>query len=1054
MRRLLFALPVGIAALVYFGSQATPQPTPKRVPWTTSHVRGTPEPPLPYVTQRAFPKLTFREPVFMVHPPTGAGSDRWFVGERFGKIFSFPKNPDVAKADLVVDFAKELDTFDPSQTKGVSECYALAFHPQFAKNRYVYVCLIFDGNKRRTQLPDGSRISRFKMTDTDPPRIDVKSEQILFTWLGGGHNGCDMHFGNDGFLYISTGDGASPNPPDRFDFGQDVGSLNSKILRIDVDHAENGKPYAIPADNPFVKLPGARPEVYAYGFRNPWRMSFDRPTGDLWVGDVGWELWEMVYRVQKGGNYGWSIKEGRQDVKPNNKRGPTPILPPNLDFPHTEAASITGGYVYHGKQFPDLAGAYICGDWVTRKLWATKFDGDRVVWHKEIAHGNERVVAFGEDTDGELFFLHHDDRGTIHRLVPNPEAKDYKDAFPRKLSETGLFASAVDHKLAAGVVPFQVAAPRWVDGATAERFVAMPGAGTGELYDEFRRLEADFFGSFLFPPAGTVLGETFTLETKHGDPGSRRRLETQILHHDGRNWHGYSYLWNEAGTDADLVSARGTDLKIDITGPALPGGKHRQTWHVPSRTECMVCHNPWSGYALAFTPLQLQRDVDVAGAKMPQIDHLRSLGLIELKQNVRGVDGPLKGPLPTPLANPYDSAAPLDARARSYLHVNCSHCHQFGAGGSVDIELRYTESLDRTKTIGVAPVQGTFGIDDAKIITPGDPFRSTLYYRMAKMGRGRMPHIGSEIIDEAGVRLMHDWIRSLPLDVEAWKLFLKLGPLDEAAALSRERTSASEEIRNRSRNIADSHGRERPTAHDYRRAFRDYAESCARGAKERPIARAEIYAKLLSAPNHALAAVREIADDKVPRNSRDELIAAAMKHPDASIRDLFERFVPDSQRVERLGTQVVPEKLLAMPGDVERGRSLFFQPTFQCGTCHTIAGKGGQIGPDLTVVATRLTPGLILESILEPSKVIDPKYLAYVAETASGQLHTGLLIEKSDTTVILRPATGKDVRIDAKDLVGMQAQKTSLMPEQLLRDATPQQAADLLTYLRSLKGSP
>jgi len=228
----------------------------------------------------------------------------------------------------------------------------LAFHPQFAKNRYVYVSIIFDGLKRRMQLPDGTRISRFKMTDTDPPRIDPKSETVLLTFMGGGHNGCDMHFGNDGFLYISSGDAASPNPPDVHDVGQNMGSLLSKILRIDVDRSENGKVYAIPPDNPFVGLPGARPETYAYGFRNPWRMSFDRPTGDLWVGDVGWELWEMVYRVKKGGNYGWSIKEGRQDIRPNAKRGPTPILPPNLDFPHTEAASITGGYVYHGKQFP------------------------------------------------------------------------------------------------------------------------------------------------------------------------------------------------------------------------------------------------------------------------------------------------------------------------------------------------------------------------------------------------------------------------------------------------------------------------------------------------------------------------------------------------------------------------------------------------------------------------------------------------------------------------------------------------------------------------------
>src|SRR5205823_674238 len=214
----------------------------------------------------------------------------------------------------------------------------------FEKNRYCYVCYILAG-KNGAELADGTRISRFKLTDTDPPRIDPKSETIIITFLAGGHNGCDIHFGNDGYLYISTGDGTGPNPPDGRDTGQDISDLLSSILRIDVDRTENGKQYAIPPDNPFIKTPQARPEVYACGLRNPFRMSFDRATGDLWVGDVGWELWEMIHKVQKGGNYGWSVKEGPLEIRPNGKRGPTPILPPTIALPHTEAASITGGYV-------------------------------------------------------------------------------------------------------------------------------------------------------------------------------------------------------------------------------------------------------------------------------------------------------------------------------------------------------------------------------------------------------------------------------------------------------------------------------------------------------------------------------------------------------------------------------------------------------------------------------------------------------------------------------------------------------------------------------------
>ena len=197
-------------------------------------------------------------------------------------------------------------------------------------------------------------MSRFTVTKTDPPRIDPASEEIVITFLGGGHNGGDLHFGPDGMLYISTGDAASPNPPDPLNTGQDSSDLLSSILRIDVDRKDAGKNYAVPKDNPFVGMKDVRPEIWAYGFRNPWRMSFDRQTGDLWVGDVGWELWEMVHRVEKGGNYGWSIMEGPQPIKPTQKIGPTPIRPPMIELPHTIAASVTGGYVYRGKKFPEL----------------------------------------------------------------------------------------------------------------------------------------------------------------------------------------------------------------------------------------------------------------------------------------------------------------------------------------------------------------------------------------------------------------------------------------------------------------------------------------------------------------------------------------------------------------------------------------------------------------------------------------------------------------------------------------------------------------------------
>ena len=163
--------------------------------------------------------------------------------------------------------------------------------------------------------------------------------------MAGGHNGAHLQFGPDGCLYISTGDGGQSFPPDGRNTGQDISDLLAAILRIDVDHPDPGKLYSIPADNPFVSTAGARGEIWAYGLRNPWKICFDPADGSLWVGDVGWEMWEMIYRIERGGNYGWSIVEGQPSrCTPSGKRGPTPILPPTVEHDHTEARSITGGY--------------------------------------------------------------------------------------------------------------------------------------------------------------------------------------------------------------------------------------------------------------------------------------------------------------------------------------------------------------------------------------------------------------------------------------------------------------------------------------------------------------------------------------------------------------------------------------------------------------------------------------------------------------------------------------------------------------------------------------
>lgn len=953
----------------------------KRVPWTTSRITGSPEKPLPYVSERAFPALMFKNCIDITNVP---GSDRLFVLEQAGKILSFPNRSDVAAADLVVDLAKEI--------KGLQATYAITFHPNFAKNRFCYVCCI-----RGSNVEDGSHIARFRVSDTDPPTIDPASETTIITWFAGGHNGCALKFGLDGYLYISTGDGVGPNPPDANRNGQNVGNLLSSILRIDVDHADDGKNYRIPPDNPFVDLKGARPEIWAYGFRNPWRMSVDRKTGDLWVGDVGWELWEMLDRVERGGNYGWSIMEGRQPTNPEWPRGPTPILPPTIDVPHSESSSITDGLTYYGSRLKQLHGHHVYSDYDTGKFWAFRFENGKVLEHRELADTTHRVVGFGEDNNGEMYFLDHV-AGSIHQLVRNPQ-EDRSATFPRKLSETGLFATVTSLTPAPGVIPYSINAEPWADHAVSERVVAIPGEDS--IPNLFTTKALGVTATF---PKDTVFAKTLSLNTQRGNPTNRRRIETQILHFDGIDWQTYSYRWNNSQSDAVLLDAAGEESNYEVLDDHAPGGKRQRTWRFSSRAECQRCHNKWSGSALGFIPAQLNKDHDYGGTMVSQLDTLAHIKLFE-------------SPPPTEkrpqLANPQNSTADLEGRARAYLHANCSACHRQHAGGAVLSMMHFDLPLEKTNMIGTRPSQGTFGIHAAQVIAPGDPFRSVLLFRMAKLGGGHMPHLGSTEIDREGVALIHDWVRKLSPETA------KETTGNEAAAKLRKGEAADL---------------------DRLRA--------AKPSKDQT----ELTDRLLSSTSGALMLLHSVDDSTLPQSVAAQTIEKATQHNDVSIRDLFERFLPAEKRIKRLGSVVRPEQILALSGDSARGRKLFLETAnVSCKNCHRIQKEGKEVGPELTTIGKKLTRVQLLESILEPSKLIDPKYVTHLAETDDGRILTGLLLSKDDNEVVLKDAQDKVTRIPTKQIEQLVPQRQSLMPDLLFRDMTAQQVADLLEYLGSLK---
>lgn len=1017
----------------------------KRVPWTTSRVVGSPDPPLPFELKNAFPGLDFNGPVSLHAIPNlpGAEPDRLMVCQEDGKILTFLAGAADPQVELVADFSATpppLSGLTPEDSKRIS-VYSLAFHPDFATNRRVVICYIVSRGARR---PDGSHIASFELSRTEPPQLVMSSESPILQFDSGGHNGCTVAFGNDRMLYISTGDVASPNPPDSFDHGQNVGDVYSAILRIDIDHADAGRGYAIPTDNPFVNLAGARPEIYAYGFRNPWRMSFDPPTGDLWVGDVGWEAWEMVYRIRSGGNYGWPIKEGPGDVRTDAKRGPTPIRPADIALSHADAASVTGGVVYRGERFPELQGQYVFGDWITRRFWAAEFDAERVLGFREIAAGAVKPVSFELDHQGELLILDYNSggRSSIYRLEPNP-TRDRQVNFPRRLSETGLVASTQPLTPAPGVVPYAINASMFRDGATAEYWLAVPGEEPPTFYAEPQTTFDWFRTGVLFPP-GTVIAKTYSLPRVAGDPDSHRPIETQIAHNVKRGeWNHYTYRWNEAATDAELVDAGGGFLQLEIADPDAAGGKRQLNWAFAARSQCRTCHTPWRGEALGLSEVQLRG----AGAlrEDPHSDSWHRLlagGWIrtDAPRDTARRDDAVR------LVNPHDAHESLELRARSYLHANCAHCHLEGGNASVSMDVLHTKPLAATGLLDARPMRGDFGLDAARLVAPGEPARSTLLYRLAKLGSGRMPPLGNHGTDVQGIDLVARWIEQLRAEGQP---VAESRPASAAVSVvpAAAEPSAAEAV-------------EVARAAEASARYRDWLARLAANAapaspdslpSEAAAERLEAVGGLLGSPSGGLALAAALAGDRIDAAVVPAVIGEAASAP-PTIAELFETWLPDSERVARLGAQFDPALVLNLPGDPEAGRQAFIAGRGQCSQCHLIQGQGLNVGPDLSRIGVKYERAAdLLRHITQPSLEIAEPYRAVVVLTDAGQTLTGRVLERTAQTLRLQDATGRLIEIASDAIEQEKPAEKSLMPENLLDSLTASQAADLLAYLRSLR---
>ena len=365
---------------------------------------GTPSSELPAITlERAWPKVVTRRPVQLVARPDR--SDVLYVVEQFGRIRT------VDGSDLQsAESTQVLDITDRVNARSNEEgLLALAFHPDFEKNNELYIYYT-------AVRPRRAVLSRFSM-DEERTLILPDSEEVILEvpepyW---NHNGGDIVFGPDGMLYLSIGDGGAANDP--HGYGQDLSTLLAKIIRIDVSSTQGELAYAIPADNPFVGQPDARDEIWAYGLRNVWRMSFDPDTGDLWAGDVGQNKWEEIDLIVRGGNYGWNLREGAHDfLQPRRGRraakkdddleevGDGGLIDPVAEYDHRAGLSVTGGFVYRGAEFPALVGVYLYADYAFGTVWGIRKNGDAVTDPKVLLKKPGSLLSsFGQANDGTLY---------------------------------------------------------------------------------------------------------------------------------------------------------------------------------------------------------------------------------------------------------------------------------------------------------------------------------------------------------------------------------------------------------------------------------------------------------------------------------------------------------------------------------------------------------------------------------------------------------------------------------------------------------------------------
>jgi len=728
-----------------------------RVPNTTLQMPALP-PQFGYTINNAFPTVSLSSPVCITSP--SGETNRLFILEKDGNIVVIT-NLAAPNRTVFMSLAVMSDS--------ESGLIGLAFHPGYATNGYFYV---FSSRSLTTSQGNGRHqcISRFQVTATNANVALPSSELMLIAQrdTAGNHNGGDLHFGPDGYLYASLGD-EGPQYNGAGHAQVITNKFFSAILRLDVDKrpgnpSPNPHPasyatnYSIPADNPYVGLTNfngvavdptrIRTEFYSIGYRNPWRMSFDRGTGFLYVGDVGQDQYEEVSVITNGANAGWAYYEGDHLAtvlypgRPNIQIDPPPgLVFPIAEYPHSNPTNsnyrgnaVIGGVVYRGSRISQLYGAYVFSDNGSGKLWALRFDGTNATPFQYLNTSAAGPSAFGLDPRNGDILIAQLNNNQIGRLDYN--ATQTGTPLPATLAETGAFSDLATLTPNPGIVPYDLNVPFWSDNAIKSRWFSVPNTNLAIQFNPSANWQF---------PTGSVWIKHFELELTNGVPASRKRLETRFIVRNASGVYGVTYRW-DSPTNATLVPEAGMDESLVIND----GGNLRtQVWHYPGRAECLACHTAQGGYALGFTTAQLNRDLDYGGIVTNQISALELAGYFSNAVPNRS--------LLAALAPETNATVSLEYRARSYFEANCAYCHQPGGVGSANWDARISTPGPFNGIIH-GPVNNNFGNPDSRVIAPGSLANSVLFQRVANLGPGHMPPLATSVVNTQAVSLLAAWI--------------------------------------------------------------------------------------------------------------------------------------------------------------------------------------------------------------------------------------------------------------------------------------------------------